>query len=229
VKPGDYVVFKVTDTGTGIPPELQQKIFDPFFTTKPTGTGTGLGLTTVAGIAHNHGGFVRIYSEVGKGSCFKVFFPAAAAATAIPFASRTVAAELRGNRELILLVDDEQSVRLLLKGVLETHNFQVMTAADGMEALAVFATQRDRIKLVITDERMPYMDGSALVRTLRHMSPDLRIIAMSGLPSEKRVKEFAAQGVTRFLHKPFSTDRLLTAVREALMLDATQAELPLKG
>jgi two-component system cell cycle sensor histidine kinase/response regulator CckA len=229
VKPGDYVVFKVTDTGTGIPQELLEKVFDPFFTTKPTGTGTGLGLTTVAGIAHNNGGFVRIYSEVGKGSCFKVFFPAAAATTPIPFATRGVTAELRGNRELILLVDDEESVRQLLKGVLESHNFQVMTAADGTEALAIYATQRDQIKLVITDERMPYMDGSALVRALRHMSPELRIIAMSGLPSEKRLKEFAAQGVTRFLHKPFATDRLLTSVREALMLDTNQAELPFKG
>lgn len=86
-----------------------------------------------------------------------------------------------------------------------------------------------RILLVITDERMPFMDGSALVRALRHMSPDLRIIAMSGLPSEKRIKEFTAQGVTRFLHKPFSTDRLLTSVREALMKDITQSELPLKS
>ncbi len=215
-RPGAYVVFIVTDTGTGIPPEFLPKIFDPFFTTKPSGLGTGLGLTTVAGIAHNHGGFVRVYSEPGHGTTFKFYLPAAVNGARAPYAPEEQPAEYRANGESVLVVDDEEPVRLILKSLLERFGFRVFTTADGTEALATFAANRDRIKLVITDERMPHLDGLALVRALRHMSADLQIIAMSGLHSEARVKEFAAQGVTQFLHKPFAKPELTAALRGSL-------------
>ena len=227
-KPGPYVVFIVSDTGTGIPPDVLPKIFDPFFTTKPTGFGTGLGLTTVAGIAHNHGGFVRVYSEAGSGTTFKIYVPAARRASAPPFPpAGNLAPEYRADGEGVLVVDDEEPIRVLLKSLLERIGFRVYTTSDGTEALATFASHRDRIKLVLTDERMPHLDGLALVRALRHMAPELRIIAMSGLHSDVRVKEFATHGVKHFLHKPFAMPELVAALRACLETSAGQPELKL--
>lgn len=215
-KPGPHVVFKVTDSGMGIPAEVLPKIFDPFFTTKPPGVGTGLGLTTVAGIVHNHGGFVRVYSEPGKGTAFKIFLPAVASDSSSPLAHAPKIPEFHFHGESVLVADDEEPVRLLLKGLLERCGFNVVLANDGTEALAAFASHRDTIKVVITDERMPHMDGMALVRTLRHMSPNLKVIAMSGLPNESRLKEFAALGVPCVLHKPFAMAELIEALQAAL-------------
>jgi nitrogen-specific signal transduction histidine kinase/CheY-like chemotaxis protein len=220
-RPGEYVLFKVSDTGTGIPPELQQKVFDPFFTTKPAGAGTGLGLTTVAGIAHNHGGFVRIQSEVGKGACFEVYFPVASASAVDTSAPRAPRFGLRGNGELILLVEDEEPVRLTLKGVLESLGFEVMATSEATEALALFVVHRERVKLVLTDERMPHMDGSTLARTLRHMSATVPIIVMSGLQPEKGREDAAGRRDPRYLQKPFSIEELADAVRDALGRGAT--------
>ena len=221
-------MFKVTDTGTGIPPQLMEKIFDPFITTKPPGMGTGLGLTTVAGIAHNLGGFVRVYSEQGKGSCFRVYFPAAPSGSMAPFPpTEKPKADYCGNGELVLVVDDEEPVRLLLKDLLESFDFRVLLAADGTEALAHFATNLQPIKLVLTDERMPHMDGITLVRTLRHMKPGLHIIAMSGLHEQNRIKEFASLQITHFLQKPFSIEQLTEALKGCLGPDLEQSELKL--
>lgn len=226
--PGTFVMFKVTDTGMGIPPELMGKIFDPFITTKPPGQGTGLGLTTVAGITHNLGGFVRVYSEQGKGSCFRVYFPAAPSGSIPPFPpAERPKADYRGNGALALVVDDEEPVRLLLKDLLEGFGFRVLLAADGTEALAHFAANLQPIKLVLTDERMPHMDGITLVRTLRHMKPGLHIIAMSGLHEQNRIKEFALLQVTHFLQKPFSIEQLTEALKGCLGPDLEQSELKL--
>lgn len=226
--PGSYVMFKVTDTGTGIPLQLMGKIFDPFITTKPPGKGTGLGLTTVAGIAHNLGGFVRVYSEQGKGSCFRVYFPAAPSGSIAPFSpAEKLKADYRGNGELALVVDDEEPVRLLLKDLLESFDFRVLLAADGTEALAHFAANLQPIKLVLTDERMPHMDGVALVRTLRHMKPGLHIVAMSGLHDQNRKDEFTSLQVTHFLQKPFSIEQLTEALKGCLGPDLEQSELKL--
>lgn len=226
--PGTFVMLKVTDTGTGIPPELMGKIFDPFITTKPPGMGTGLGLTTVAGITHNLGGFVRVYSEQGKGSCFRIYFPAAPSGSIPPFPpAERPKADYRGNGALALVVDDEEPVRLLLKDLLESFDFRVLLAADGTEALAHFAANLQPVKLVLTDERMPHMDGITLVRTLRHMKPGLHIIAMSGLHEQNRIKEFASLQITHFLQKPFSIEQLTEALKGCLGPDLQQSELKL--
>jgi len=222
-KPGRYTVFKISDTGTGIASDLLPKIFDPFFTTKAAGVGTGLGLTTVAGIAHNHGGFVRVYSEVGKGSCFKVYLPSAGGPAAPVHVATPPTYDANGMG--VLIVDDEEPVRLLLKGLLERWGFRVHLSSDGTEALAAFTVHRDEIKLVITDERMPHLDGLAFVRALRHLEPKIAIIAMSGLHNEARVRDFAALDVHHVLHKPFAMEELMHAIRGSLDVAVPQPEI----
>jgi CheY-like chemotaxis protein len=224
--PGRYVVFKVSDTGVGIAPELVEKIFEPFFTTKPVGIGTGLGLTTVAGIVHNHGGFVRVYSEVGNGSCFKVYLPAVEGVA--PVRPTEAAPNFQAGGAVALVVDDEESVRILLKGLLERWGFRVRTAVDGTEALAEFAAHRAEIRIVITDERMPHLDGLALARALHHLAPKLPIIAMSGLHNEARLRDFASAGVQQVLHKPFGVDDLIAVLRESFDRAVPQSELNFK-
>jgi len=211
-KPGHYVSFKISDTGVGIPPEVLPKIFDPFFTTKPIGSGTGLGLTTVAGIVHNHGGFVRVESERPKGTTFTAYLPATMVGTRSPFSPPARTPDYEAHGEMVLVVDDEEPVRSLLKGLLERFGFNVVTAVDGTEALAQFAIRRDEVNLVIVDERMPHMDGVTLVRILHHMRSDLHVIAMSGLLTETSTREFAAMGVAQVLQKPFTMDQLTNAL-----------------
>lgn len=214
-KPGTYVVFIVSDTGSGIASDVLPKIFDPFFTTKPAGVGTGLGLTTVAGIAHNHGGFVQVASELGKGTTFKMYFPASSKATPPPPGPAGPAPDCQGGGTGVLVVDDQESVRALLKSLLERRGFRVFSASDGTEALAIFAGHRSQIGLAMTDVRMPHLDGTALVRTLRHMEPHLPVIAMSGLHDDSRSKEFAAAGV-QVLQKPFTMPDLIRALQACL-------------
>jgi len=224
-KPGRYVVFTISDTGVGISSELMKKIFDPFFTTKPQGVGTGLGLTTVAGIAHNHGGFVRVYSEICKGSCFKVHLPTVEGNVTPPKPSVTATYDAHGAGALV--ADDEETVRVLLKGLLERFGFCVHLSANGAEALAKFAHHRDEIKLVLTDERMPHLDGLAFIRALRHLAPTIPVIAMSGLHNEARLRDFAALKVTHVLHKPFAIDELIDAIRDCLDAPLAQPEMEL--
>ena len=225
-RPGDYVLVAISDTGTGIEPELLPKIFDPFFTTKPMGVGTGLGLTTVAGIVHNHGGFVQVESHVGRGTTFRIYLPYASTGGA----EAPEDAEVQtydGHGRGVLVIDDEEPVRTLLKQLLERFGFHVFTGADGAEALATYADHRDAIHLVITDERMPHLDGISFVRALRHLSTGLPTIVMSGLHNENRLKEFGSLGVTQFLHKPFALTELIGALATCLGDGAAQQELAL--
>jgi two-component system, cell cycle sensor histidine kinase and response regulator CckA len=216
-KRGHYVVFSVIDTGTGIPAEISAKIFDPFFTTKEVGKGTGLGLSTVRGIVKSHDGFLNLYSEVGKGTTFKVYLPAnleeASPVDSLPVEHET----LRGNGEIILIVDDEEEVRLVLEAVLHSHGYEVLSAADGTEALAIYARETQRIHLVITDFMMPYFDGAVLTRTLRKINPAVKVIASSGNENEARVAELAAIERRDILIKPYTRQDLLEAVRRSLV------------
>ena len=161
-RPGRYVRLLVQDSGCGISPDVVDKIFDPFFTTKMPGQGTGLGLSTVAGILRSHGGFVNVYSEPGKGTHFSVYLPASQNQDSID--SATAITDLpRGNGELILVVDDERSILEVATETLTAFGYNVVTAADGVEAVASFAANADRVKLVLTDMMMPLMDGASCI------------------------------------------------------------------
>jgi CheY-like chemotaxis protein len=214
-RPTSYVVLTVRDTGTGMPAAVQEKIFDPFFTTKPPEKGTGLGLPTVRSIVKSHGGFVTVYSEPGRGSTFKVYLPAAeqegveageAVSEGVPM----------GNGELVLVVDDEISLRDITRQILESYGYRALTAADGTEALALFMEKRSEVRVVITDMMMPYMDGSATIRALRRIDPHVRVVATSGLMVVEYAREARDIGVQEFLSKPFTADALLKALRRAL-------------
>jgi PAS domain S-box-containing protein len=212
---GRFVMITVTDTGTGIPTEHLDRIFDPFFTTKEVGKGTGLGLSTVLGIIKGHGGFINVYSEPGKGTQFRIYLPALEATQLL----QTEAAhpDLPGGQgETILVVDDELAIREITKSTLEAFNYRVLTAADGTEAIALYAEHRGKIKVVLTDMMMPYMDGPALIRVLHKLNPQVRIIASSGLTENGKSPEITQAGVKAFLNKPYSADKLLKALAEVI-------------
>ena len=214
-KPGNYVRLLVQDDGFGMAPEVLEKIFDPFFTTKKPGQGTGLGLSTVAGIMRSHGGFINVYSEQGKGSRFTIYLPANLIAE--PEEQKVSRPDLPfGNGETILVVDDEESIREVAKETLVTFGYNVITANDGTEALARFAAHRDEIRLVITDMMMPYMDGPTMIRALKKMDSEVRVIATSGLKANSHQAEVSQLGVGRFLTKPYTAETLLRAIASML-------------
>lgn len=208
-QPGCYTAITVTDTGMGMSPEIIDRIFEPFFTTKEMGKGTGLGLSTVIGIVKSHGGFVNVQSEVGKGTRFGVYLPSHEGTPT----QVTEELELKfGNGELILLVDDEAAIREITKSSLETYNYRVLTAKDGVEALTIYAQHEQEISVVLLDIMMPSMDGIATSRMLQKINPQVNIIAISGLMSAAKIAEEAGNGVKAFLSKPCSTKELLQAV-----------------
>ncbi len=211
-KPGPYVFLQVEDTGTGIPAEILEKIFDPFFTTKEVGKGTGLGLSTSLAIVKSHGGFMRVHSESGKGTRFEIRLPASAES---PTDATPDPAPVwpRGNDELILVVDDEASVRKMMRQTLEAFGYRVLLAREGTEAVALYATHQAEIAAVLTDMTMPVMDGLATIQILRKINPAVRIIAASGLAEDSRL---VSLGVKHFLPKPYPTETLLTMLREII-------------
>jgi PAS domain S-box-containing protein len=204
---GPYVVITVSDTGSGMPPEVIERIFDPFFTTKEEGKGTGLGLSTVLGIIKSHGGFIDVYSELGNGCCFKIYLPATESEEAAQ--SDQASSNLMGNGELILTVDDEASIREITKISLEAFNYQVITAKDGIEALALFAEQHKSIRFVLLDLMMPSLDSATIIRTLQRIDPQVQIITMSGLATNEPLASSISENVKAFLAKPFTAQDLL--------------------
>ncbi len=214
-RPGRYVRINVTDTGSGIPRASLQRIFDPFFTTKPPGKGTGLGLSTLLGIVKSHGGFVMIDSKLGKGSKFSVYFPATAQPQA-PLKNPVDSTIPRGKGELILVVDDENSICKMAKTILTKTGYKIMTASGGREALELFTKHSATIRAVLTDLAMPAMDGVALTRALHNLNPSLPVIASTGLAAEMRYKELYHLNVRSFLSKPYNAQQLLAVVYNAL-------------
>jgi len=215
-KPGHYVVWRVIDTGTGIPPEILGRIFEPFFSTKGPDKGTGLGLSTVFGIVKSHGGFVRVYSQPGHGSTFTIYLPDSGSSKGDTEMLIKTEGSFRGNGETILVVDDEVPVRQIARSVLAALNFQVVTAANGTEALLQVADKRAELRAVITDMHMPHMDGLNFVRVLKHTLPQVGIIVTSGHLNESETNEFKALGVTVVLNKPFTQEKLVEALRTIL-------------
>jgi CheY-like chemotaxis protein len=214
-QPGRYVVLTVADTGTGIPPALVSRIFEPFFTTKPVGKGTGLGLSTALGIVRSHGGFINVYSEVGKGTSFKVHYPAAPD-EALEEKTPEAADLHEGNGELILVADDELAIREIIKVTLENHNYRVLSATDGAEAVAALAQHKDEIALVILDMAMPVMDGPAAMRALRSIRPTIPMVAISGRIEYSQTLEDKPEARVKFLAKPFTTEQLLQVLHGVL-------------
>ena len=212
-RPGCYVAIAISDTGTGIPAELLERIFDPFFTTKEVGKGTGLGLSTALGIVKNHGGFVKVYSEVGKGSQFKVYLPAIEDAVTQPVAELAL---LTGNNELILIVEDEQSIQQVTQTSLQNCNYRTLIAKDGIEAIALYADRKYEIDLVLIDVMMPLMDGLTVIRTLQKLNPKVKAIVTSGLASNSLRAEITEIGVKAFLPKPYTTQELLDTLHRVL-------------
>jgi hypothetical protein len=214
-KAGRHVLLTIRDNGAGIAPEHLTRIFDPFFTTKEKGKGTGLGLSTVQGIVRGHGGFINVYSEVGKGTEFRIHLPAMEAGQIEQV--KIVNPELpTGHGELILVVDDELAIREVTKATLEAFNYRVLTASDGTEALAIYAQHGAEIKVVLTDMMMPFLDGPATIRALQKLNPHVKIIASSGLADNGKAVEAADLGIRHFLAKPYTADRLLKVLTEIL-------------
>jgi len=215
IMPGFFVLLRVSDTGTGIPPDVLDKIFEPFFTTKEPGKGTGLGLSTVLGIVKSHGGFVRVQTELNQGTTFHVFLPAQEGVQAAPAEAETVQLP-SGNGELLLAVDDEAAVLTMAKETLETFGYRVITASDGAEAVAVFTAHQGEIKGVLTDMLMPHMDGPSTIRVLKSIDPSVKIIAASGLLDADRVRDATGLDHIAFLMKPYTAEKLLTTVQRVL-------------
>jgi len=219
-RPGRYVSISVTDTGSGILPEHIDRIFDPFFTTKSHSEGTGLGLSTSLGIVRVHEGFINVYSEPAHGTRFTIYLPAhvpeAVPAGAVPVPSRTLVAPEGGDGELVLLVDDEASIREMTGRTLRAFGYRVLAAEDGTAAVSLFAQHRGEVAAVVLDMMMPFMDGVATGRALRRMDPAVRLVGSSGLADRRRIAEAHEAGFTGFLAKPYTADELLRVLQEAL-------------
>jgi PAS domain S-box-containing protein len=215
IMPGFFVLLRISDTGTGIPPAVLDKIFEPFFTTKEPGKGTGLGLSTVLGIVKSHGGFVQVQTEVNQGTTFNIYLPAQENIEMPPADVDPV--ELpTGSGQLLLAVDDEAAVLTMTKETLETFGYRVITAQDGAEAVALFTTHHGQIAGVLTDMLMPHMDGPATIRVLKSIDPSVKIIAASGLMDAERVKDATGLEHIAFLMKPYTAEKLLTTVKRVL-------------
>lgn len=212
---GTYVIIEVTDTGHGISPEIREKIFDPYFSTKPVGKGTGLGLSTVHGIVRSHFGFIRVKSEVGQGTIFQVFLPAEKGSIEASNHGMVEAAKF-GKGELVLVVDDEESILETIRGILEVAGYRVVTAANGQEALGAFAEHQSQIRLVVTDMMMPVLDGPGLVREIRRVTADVPIVALSGLASGDEAAFSLITSPIQKLDKPIEAGRLLELVDEII-------------
>lgn len=215
-QPGPYVLLKVTDSGTGMPPDVMDRIFDPFFTTKEFGKGTGLGLATVQGIVKNHGGFINVYSEVGFGTKFTVYLPAVAKIESTTPAITT--AEVSGEGQLVLLVDDEVSILQMTAAVLEAGGYRVLTARDGASAIATLSQHRHDVCVVLLDMMMPGLDGLHTLDQMRMIVPDVKVIASSGLRTSQREAEVLERGARAFLPKPYSEEMLLQTLSQVLKL-----------
>jgi len=221
-QPGKYVRITVGDTGTGIPPSVREKIFDPFFTTKAPGKGTGLGLATVVSIVAGHNGFLELESQVGKGTRFLIYLPTCEATDEAE--AKPEELQPRGNGELLLVVDDEQSIREITKLTLEAHGYRVVLASDGADALSVFVQNRESVRLVLTDIMMPILNGSAFIHALRRIEPAIAVLAFSaGERSNPLLGSLEEMGVA-LIRKPASPGQLLTGVANALRANGQPAE-----
>jgi len=211
---GDFVVLCVSDNGSGMDPETQRHIFEPFFTTKPLGEGTGLGLASAYGIIKQHGGWINLYSEIGKGTTFKVYLPIADRTAA--GIKATGAKRIEGGQETILLADDEEMIRDLGRAILEKHGYTVMLAADGKQALDIYRKERSHVDAIILDLSMPRLSGFEVLQRLRAESPDVKIIVSSGYAENGQTERLRVLNPSGYITKPYRPVDLLQTIREVL-------------
>ncbi|NJD53662.1 MAG: PAS domain S-box protein [Candidatus Methanoperedens sp.] len=212
-KAGSYVAITVSDTGTGIPPDVLDRVFEPFFTTKEFGKGTGLGLSTSLAIVKSHGGFIKVHSEIGKGTQFSIYLPSTK--TEIQSAQEQQLELLFGHGELILVVEDEDSVRKVTVSTLEKYGYSALAAEDGAEAVVLYARNKDKVRVILMDMMMPVMDGPASIRAIHKINPEVKVIAVSGL-AEKDILEEVEDLANAFLPKPYTARKLLKTLDEVL-------------
>lgn len=208
---GDYVVITIADTGIGIPPQFIDRIFEPFFTTKEVGKGTGLGLSTTIGIIKHHGGFVTVSSALNKGTQFQVFLPAIVESI-LPTDQSPLYPP--GAGELILVVDDEGPIRETLKITLESYNYRVITAQDGVDAIANYHIHQHDIRAILMDVMMPSMDGYNAIQALYQLNPKTKVIVFSGTATRSSLPELS--NIKGFLPKPYSTQKLLATLHDVI-------------
>jgi CheY-like chemotaxis protein len=210
IKPGDYVVIGVSDTGSGMPPDVVAKAIDPFFTTKAAGKGSGLGLSMIYGFAKQSGGHLRIYSEVGHGTTVKLYLPRALQDAVI--LKKAVRDAPRGQGETILVVEDDATVRMILSDVLEELGYNVLLASDARPAIPILQSDR-RIDLMVSDVILPHINGRKLAEIARALRPDLKVLFVTGYAENATFRgDFLDAGMD-MLTKPFALDDLGAKVR----------------
>jgi CheY-like chemotaxis protein len=214
-KAGAYVMLAVSDTGAGMDDRTRKRIFEPFFTTKGLGKGTGLGLSTVYGIVKQSGGHIWVYSEPGKGTMFKIYLPRVEEGAG-EYRRRTEEGELLRGSETIVVAEDEEMLRELVRAVLEKQGYQVMTAPDGSAALTLCTSHIGPIHLLISDIIMPELGGGELASRLVKLRPEMKVIYMSGYTDETIAHHGIVDPGVAFLQKPFTPHDLLRKVREVL-------------
>lgn len=225
---GDYVMFSVTDTGTGIDSETLARIFEPFFTTKPRGKGTGLGLATVYGVVKQSDGYVWVDSKIEKGSSFKIYLPRIEEPVSVVEHAAPPTETFRGT-ETVLLVEDADALRKLTNVLLEQNGYRVLPAANGAEALQMMREKPERIDLLLTDVIMPGMDGRALAKHLELLQPGLKVLYVSGYTDAAIVGHGAFESGAALLHKPFTEEGLIQKVREVLDTAKIAGHVPEKA
>jgi CheY-like chemotaxis protein len=213
---GKYIMIAVTDTGTGMTKEVQQRLFEPFYTTKGVGKGTGLGLATVHGIVKQSGGDIYVYSELEHGTTFKVYFPRMAKVADVMTTTTEHRAITPRGSETILLAEDDEALRTLGARVLGVLGYKVLVARTGREALQIVADHTGPIDLIATDVVMPEMNGSQLVEKVLEARPSIRVLFMSGYTDDEVMRRGVIDGQTAFLQKPFTPALLAHKVREVL-------------
>jgi CheY-like chemotaxis protein len=211
---GRYALISVSDTGDGIAQEIRGKIFDPFFTTKEVGKGTGLGLSMVYGIIKKHNGYINLFSEIGKGTTFKIYLPLTDDTQSE--VSEIVREELPRGKETILLAEDDTAILEMIKVYLENNGYTVCTASDGAEAIKMFQENQESIDLVLTDVIMPKLNGRDLYERIRSLKPRIPVIYMSGYPADLISEQGAAGDSFKYLSKPINPDALLKKIHDVL-------------
>jgi CheY-like chemotaxis protein len=214
--PGSYVTLQVYDTGIGMDEETEAHIFEPFFTTKQNSGGTGLGLSTVYGLVRQSNGAINVYSEVGKGTLFRIYLPRVDEAEDQSRAPEDHEQTALEGDETLLVVEDADNLRDLIGTILTSFGYTVLTAAHGAEALALEEEHRGEIDLVISDVVMPEMSGTELADRLLEISPDLKVLFISGYPTDRAISAEHTDGRYSFLQKPFSAVELGRKIRDIL-------------
>lgn len=212
----EYVVLTVADTGTGMDEKTLEKIYEPFFTTKDIGKGSGLGLSTVFGIVQHHHGFLDVSSVPDKGTAFSIFLPVGLDMAGKEQPAMSTTPERQGTSGTILLVEDEDALRLLVETVLERIGYDVLTATDGIEAVEIFRKEHAKINLVVCDMGLPKLDGRGAFLQMKTIDPSVKILFASGYIEARLKDELMRAGACAVLHKPYRPHALIGKVTEIL-------------